>query len=161
MTLKTLLSGPLAAAALLFALPLAAQQARRVPVTVVLVERLPQTDAPFVIQRRPDLTPRDVILLRSDATADQLSDAVRSLLTIRQAGGDSASARANMRMRPHLSAGTRSGRRVTPRRALPWVQRVLADVQKAALRDVPGVGRVRAVEIWLPAQQRRGRQSAS
>jgi hypothetical protein len=119
----------------------------RVPVTIVLAEQPLPSGAPFIIQRRPDQTPQDVILLRSDASADQLSDAVRSLLTIRQAGGDVPAALATMRMRPQEAP--------TTRRAFPWVQRVLGDVQRAAYRDVPGVGRVRAVEIWLPRQARR------
>jgi len=112
------------------------------PVTVVLAEQPLPSSAPFVIQRRPDQTPRDVILLRADATADHLSDAVRSLLTIRQADGDVPAAQAIMRMRSQDAR--------TTRRAFPWVQRVLGDLQRAAHRDVRGVGRVRAVEIWLP-----------
>jgi hypothetical protein len=119
----------------------------RVPVTIVLAEQPLPSGAPFIIQRRPDQTPQDVILLRADATADQLSDAVRSLLTIRHASGDVPAAQATMRMRPQDAR--------TTRRAFPWVQRVLGDVQRAAYQDVSGVGRVRAVEIWLPRQNRR------
>ncbi len=122
----------------------------RVPVTIVLVDRLPQSDAPFVIRRRPDLAPHDLILLRTDATADHLSDAVGSLLVVRQAGGDTASSPATLRMRP------RSAHARGERRAFPWVPRVLADLRRAEVREVAGIGRVRAVEIWLPPQRRRG-----
>jgi len=141
----------LACMLMMFIGALGAQQGtpRRVPVTIVMMDRLSQADAPFVIQRRPDLTPRDVIVVRTDATADQLSDAVRSLLTIRQVSGDTAETQSTMRMRRH-SSGARN------RRALPWVQRVLADLRLAAEKDVLGIGRGRAVEIWLPAQARRG-----
>jgi len=153
MRLTTLATNILAAAALLFCAAggASAQQAAptRVPVTIALSDQAMPPGAPFMIQRRPYQTPRDVIVLRSDATADQLSDAVRSLLTIRQAGGDMPTAPATMRMRP------RDTRVAASRRAYPWVQRVLGDVQRAAYRDVPGVGRVRAVEIWLPRQDRR------
>jgi len=122
----------------------------RVPVTVVLVDRLPTPDAPFMIQRRADLTPRDVILLRSDATREQFAEAVRSLLTIRQVGGDTATSSATMRMRPSPA------QRFRPRREFPWVQRVLSDLRRADFKDVAGIGRVRAVEIWLPPQGRPG-----
>lgn len=122
----------------------------RVPVTIVLMERPAPSDAPFGIQRRVGLEPHDVIMLRSDATGDQLSDAVRSLLVIRQGGGDTASASATMRLRPRGSQGAPGSRR-----AFPWVQRVLADLRRAEPREVAGIGRVRAVQIWLPPQRRR------
>lgn len=120
----------------------------RVPVTIVLVDQLPHADAPFLVQRRPDVSPHDMILLRSDATREQLSDALRTLLVIRQVGGDTAAQRATMRMRPDQA---RSG----PRREFPWVSRVLADLRRAAPREVAGFGNVRAVEIWLPPQHQR------
>lgn len=119
--------------------------ARRVPVTVVLVDRLPNTDAAFLVQRRPELRPHDVILLRSDATAATLDQAVRTLLTARQISGDSARTRVTTRMRPQQQARA-------ARREFPWVGRVLADLRKAGRTDVPGLGRVRSVEIWLPRQ---------
>jgi hypothetical protein len=152
---RFLTTAVLAAGLVLSASWLTAQQGApsRVPVTLVLVDRLTQSDAPFVIERRPDLTPRDVIVMRADATPDQLSDAVRSLITIRQAGGDTAAARGTMRVRPqNVWAG--GARHPTARRALPWAARVLGDLQRAAARDIAGIGRVRAVEIWLPAQAR-------
>jgi len=151
---RILTTAVLAAGLVLGASWLPAQQGapNRVPVTLVLVERLTQSGAPFVIERRPDLTPRDIIVMRADATPDQLSDAVRSLLTIRQAGGDTATARGTMRMRPQSVAVGGA-----QRRALPWAARVLSDLQAAAARDIAGIGRVRAVEIWLPAQARGGR----
>jgi hypothetical protein len=144
-------TGVLVCMLLMFAGGLDAQQGapRRVPVTIVLMERLAQADAPFVIERRPNLAPRDVIVMRADATADQLSDAVRSLLTIRQASGDTAATQATMRMRRQSAAAQN-------RRAFPWVRRVLADLRQAPEKHVPGIGRARAVEIWLPAQTRRG-----
>lgn len=146
----TLSIGVLACMLMMFAGALDAQQGtpRRVPVTIVMMDRLSQADAPFVIQRRPDLVPRDVIVVQTDATADQLSDAVRSLLTIRQVSGDTAATQATMRMRRQSAAAQN-------RRALPWVRRVLADLRQAAEKDVPGIGRGRTVEIWLPAQARR------
>lgn len=118
----------------------------RVPATVVFADQAVQAE-PFVVHRRTDAEV-DVIVLRSDATVEQLSDAVRALMTIRQLGGDTASSPGIMRMRP---------RPVGPGRAaahpVPWAGRVLADLKKAEPRDVPGLGRVRAVKIWLPRQR--------
>lgn len=141
-----LLTTAIAAVALLLPAHLRAQhgQPTRVPATIVLADHVAQAE-PFVIHRRA-IGATDVIVLRSDATADQLSDAVRTLVTIRQVGGDTAAAPAVMRMRPQ-QRGTAS------RATLPWVGRVFSDVHGAGLHDVPGFGRVRAVQIWLPRQR--------
>lgn len=144
---------------LLCTVPLQAQpQApRRVPVTVVLADQLSRPDAPFVIQRRANSRPGDVIVLRSDATPSQLSDAIRALMTARQAGGDSASVTGTMRMRPHASSsavgarGRPAGGRM-PRNVFPWADRVLRDLRQSPVREVAGIGRVKAVEVWLPRQ---------
>jgi hypothetical protein len=123
----------------------------RVPVTVALVERTENYGGdPVVLLRRTDLSPRDVILLREDtATGKQLSEAVLDLLNIRGQMGDTASMTAAVRVRPHTGAPGRA------RRELPWAQRVVNDVRKAELQTIPGVGTVRAVQIWLPPQRKR------
>jgi len=110
--------GGLFAALLLLPVPGAGQAARtpgaptRVPVTVVLVERLPVPGAPFVVQRRPTAAQRDVILLPADADASVLSEAVQTLLVARQAGGDIPAEAATMRVRPQRG-------RTTPRPCSP------------------------------------------
>lgn len=87
---------PLITCLMLFPSPLAGQSAparasaTRVPVTVALVDRLPYAGAPFVVLRRSDATPRDVILLPSSADADLLPEAVWSLVVARQDGGDTS-----------------------------------------------------------------------
>lgn len=124
----------------------------RVPLTVVLVSELPRPGTAYEIQRRPAGSDRDVVLLLNTATPEQLSDAVRGVLTARQVGGDRATGAGTFRVRPHNGAA---------RAALPWANRVLADLRAAHVRDVPGVGRVRAVRIWLPAQRGRGRSSTA
>jgi hypothetical protein len=127
--------------------PRQARNLRRVPVTVAFVDSLPVPGTSFVVRRRPTETPSDVILLRPDAGAGELSDAIRTLLTARQAGGDFPITAATVRMRPH--------QRVPGQRpAFPWGQRVLHDMARAAPRPVAGVGTVRAVEIFLPSQRR-------
>jgi hypothetical protein len=118
----------------------------RVGATVVLVDSVHQRNAAFVIVRRPGASPADLILVRSDVDAAQLSDAIRGLLTARQADGDVASTAATFRVRPQQRAGTGA------RPVFPWAPRVLNDLRRAAPREISGVGRVRAVEIWLPRQ---------
>lgn len=124
-----------------------ARRPARVPVTLVLIDRLPVGDAPFLVRRRTDVSPRDVILLRADASHVQVSEAIRTLLVARQVSGDTATHPAMLRIRPH-GAG-----RAVSHREFPWAPRVLADLRRAELADVPGIGRVRAVQIWLPPQR--------
>lgn len=118
----------------------------RVPALVVLVDSIRELDAPYVIMRRPGSTPADLIVLRADADASQLSDAVRGLLTARLANGDVPPSAATFRVRPHQ----RGGAAAQP--ALPWAPRVINDVRRAPVREISGIGRVRAVQIWLPRQ---------
>jgi hypothetical protein len=123
--------------------------ATRVPVTIVEVERVPKGNAAFMIQRRSDGAPRDVILLRAGANASELSEAIRTLLMVRQATGDTASTTATFRARPP------GGQHPRERAPLPWVGRVLSNLHNSEVREVPGHGRAKAVQIWLPAQHRR------
>lgn len=131
--------------------PLAAQQTSpaahptRVPVTLALAEQVPDSGTPFLIKRNPGRTPLDLIVLSADADAAVLSDAVRALLLVRRAAGDTAIAPANMRVRPRALTVSQP--------AFPWADRVIGDLRRAELRPVPGVGMARAVTIWLPAQR--------
>lgn len=115
----------------------------RVPATIVLSDTRP-AGSRFVLRRVPNAARPDVIVLAPDATADDLTDAVRTLLTARHKDGDKPVANQILRIRP-----TRSG---APRPAYPWIPRVLADVKGADRIDIPGVGNVRAVQIWLPGK---------
>lgn len=120
----------------------------RVSVTIALVERLPVPDAPFVLVRRPDANPGDVILLPAEATAEVLSAALTTLLTVRQTRGDRPEESGIVRL-VHGSGQPR------PRARLPWAAQVLADLRRAPVRQVEGFGSVPAVEVWLPRQGRR------
>ncbi|MDB4948856.1 MAG: hypothetical protein JWM27_1505 [Gemmatimonadetes bacterium] len=136
--------------------PLAGQRSglrevQRVPVTVALVDELPVADVPFLVQRRPALAPHDIVLLRTGATAAQLSEAIRTLLAARQAGGDLPAVNGFVRMRPHAAPAANAA----PRRQLPWAERVMRDVRKAPMMQIEGIGRGRAVQIWLPPQHGR------
>jgi hypothetical protein len=124
----------------------------RVPLTIALVQVLPHRSAPFEIQRRTSGEVRDVVLLPETATAEQLSDAIRGVLTARLVDGDTATHARTVRVRPR-SAGA------AQHPPFPWTHRVLADLRRAPLRTVAGVGTVRAVKIWLPRQARARRAS--
>jgi hypothetical protein len=123
-----------------------ARQPRRVAATVVLLDSITEPGAPFVLVRRPGATPADLILVHSEIGAAQLSDAVRGLLTARQANGDFPSTAATFRVRPPPRPAA------VARPEFPWAQRVLNDLRRSAPREIQGLGRVRAVEIWLPRQ---------
>ena len=118
----------------------------RVPVTIALVERVPVPGAPFVILRRPNLSPHDVILLPRSADAAMFSEAVHMLVAARQVAGDTAPRAITLRFRPNQA-------RQQGRGILPWADRVLVDLRRAQPRQVEGVGRVLSVQIWLPAQR--------
>ncbi|CAN5862099.1 hypothetical protein BH23GEM3_BH23GEM3_25990 [soil metagenome] len=130
----------------------------RVAVTVALVDDLPYGGGASAIVRRAegaftDDSRHDVIVLGSrGASARELSSAVMDLLAIRGQQGDTASANAVMRVRP------RAGSQGEARRVLPWAQRVVNDVRRAEPRLIEGLGEVRAVDIWLPPQQRKAPQ---
>lgn len=135
---------------------LSAQQATRpsaptrVPVTIVLVDQVPMSAGMYVVQRQPKMTPHDVILLRHDATVQDLSEALHTLLAVRQADGDTSSTSRLLRPHPQQPARTR--------REFPWVPRTFAELRSQRPRTVAGVGTVRAVEVWLPPV-RRGRRA--
>lgn len=121
-------------------------QARtRVPVTVALVSELPYPDAPFVILRAAQPTPRDYILLPENASAALLTEAINGLLLARRQRGDDPAVDAVLRIRANTPR---------PARPLPWAARVMNDLRSAPHQLVPRVGEVPAVEIWLPRQQR-------
>ena len=65
------------------------QKARRVPVTVALVDTLAEAGATAQIVRRAHGHPRDLILIRrSAATGGQLAAAIQMLLLAREVQGD-------------------------------------------------------------------------
>jgi hypothetical protein len=130
----------------LSALPAAAQSTRLAPRTPALVALSPDlrgAETPFRLVRFGGSSPRDVILLAPDADASALTQAVEALMVVRRHGGDDARVNATFRARQP---------RQRPR-VLPWAARVLQDVRNAPPREIPGVGRIRAVQIWLPRQR--------
>lgn len=124
----------------------------RVPLTIAIVSTVPHPGASYEIQRRTSGDVRDVVLLPPSATAEQLSDAIRGVLTARLVGGDTAREAAVIRVRPH-AAGAHL--------AFPWAHRVLVDLRHASARPIPGVGTVQAVRIWLPPQRGAGKRAGT
>ena len=123
----------------------------RVPVTIALVDRVPTTAGRYVLHRRSELTPHDVILLGRDATAQDLSEALQALLAVRQVDGDTALTSRILRVRPEQP--------VRARREFPWVPRTFSELRNQPPRNVAGVGTVPAIEIWLPPMHRGRRVS--
>ena len=138
------------------------EMARRIPVTIALVDQLPAGtgNAPAVVLRRAKPAPFDVILLRrSDASGTQLAGAIFHLMIMRDRSGDTATADAMFRL-PTATRGPKA-----------WEQteqvqtgRIVAQLRSAEVQDVPGVGRVRAKAVYLPSKamrdnaRRRGRR---
>jgi hypothetical protein len=118
--------------------------APRAPALVALSPDLRGAETPFRLVRFGGNSPRDVILLAPDADASIFTQAVEALMAVRRQSGEDAS---------RVSATFRARRTQRRPRVLPWAERVLRDVRGAAPREVPGVGRVRAVQIWLPSQR--------
>lgn len=116
----------------------------RVPALVAISPELQDAATPFRLARFGGNSPRDVILLAPDADASVLTQAVEALMVVRRQSGDATS----------TSAAFRVQQAPRPRAPLPWAARVLEDVRNAAPREIPGVGRLRARQIWLPAQSR-------
>ena len=126
--------------------PVATASRTRVPVTVVLSKEPLGPDIPFLIRRQAGAKPRDVIVMSPESNPGQLSDAIRTLMQVRQLSGDLPATNATMRMRPQQHNNVTS-------MSLPWTPRVLNDLKGAKFKTVTGVGRVRSVDIWLPRQQ--------
>jgi hypothetical protein len=124
----------------------AAASRARTSVLIVLVDELPHGSEAFEILRRAEIVPHDVILLRSDAGAAELTAAVRTLMAARQQGGDDPERSVVLRKRRSAAS--------PPGRSLPWAPRVLNDLRQARAIDVRGVGMRPAVEIWLPSRRR-------
>lgn len=115
----------------------------RVPVTVVL-EAGSSGPPAYRIARRAHATPHELLLIHGDPDPVTFSDAVRSLLALRVAIGDSVTTTAPLRV-THAA-----GDSVSP---YPWASRVLRDLRAASPRSIAGIGRARAIEIWLPPQR--------
>ena len=126
-----------------------AQAPTRVPALVAITQGPAAARQPFLVMRRAGGTPIDVIVLpESAANGANLSQAVYLLLAARRTEGDTARASRAFGGEVKTSQGQLA-------RELPWAQRVVSDARNAHARVVPGVGRARTVQIWLPSHRRK------
>lgn len=112
----------------------------RVPATILLVHTTDHGDAAWVILRRPESEPHDVILLRAEtADAMRLTAAVVALQAARIRDGD-------VPTRPLVA---RRGPVTEQVRPLPWAQAALEYLKRGEIREIRGVGKYPALEVWL------------
>lgn len=121
-------------------------RAHRIAATVVLADEAP-AGARFLVKRIPGASRADLIILPPDATAADLSDAVRTLLTIRQKDGDVPGVERTVRLRPGSASRGQA--------PFPWAARVLGDVTRSSRISLDDLGDVRTVQIWLPPRDKR------
>jgi hypothetical protein len=115
---------------------------KRVPVSVVLTPSF-QYPGNVVILRRPESTPSDLIVMRTEsATPEVLSEAVRDLQDIRRADGDFPQTAALLRSR---SNGSKERKK-----PLAWSARVLKDLHAKPVQGFGGFTNAQVVQIWLP-----------
>ena len=115
----------------------------RVTATVALVDRLNDPNARAIIQRRPNLYPKDVILLPAgNANGKTLAAAVASLLVARQRFGDIATIPGEIVVGDVEPPKNWDGETVR-------AQRIVDRLRQAQPRNVNGVGTVRATQIPL------------
>lgn len=122
-----------------------ARSVSRRPVLVTVVDTVGDAAPGYRIVRLAGELSQDVILLPEDASPELLTEAVEALRVVWQRAGERVDASATVRVVPTEPGGT-----VGRRRAVPWGEKVLQDLRTARERHVPGVGRVRALRIWLP-----------
>jgi hypothetical protein len=135
----------------------------RTPVTVALVSALPLDGSKYaaVVVRTPGGTGRDVILLpRATATGLLLDEATRALLHMRGSSGDRPSVYHGRSFRS-LKIGVRppSPSAARDKRSVGLAQRVVDRLvgPTAPIQDLPGIGRVPALEFIPPAGRKSGR----
>lgn len=135
-----------------------AVRGHRQRVTVALVDTLPQLREAFpaVILRTPGAGGRDVILLpRATASGELLDAATRVLLDARLRQGDRPTAFHGSPFQ-RLTIGVRGKSSRSPSAAfdVASAQHVVDVLQQAAPRQVPGVGKVPAVDFVPPPIRR-------
>jgi hypothetical protein len=110
----------------------------RIPITLVLVE----SGLPPLVLRRQTQEPRNVVLVdASTVDAEQLSSALVGLLIAEQQDPRGATRGDNAAVRHGFREGVP---------AYPWANGMIARLQAATVRHVPGIGERPAIVIWLP-----------
>lgn len=110
----------------------------QVPVTLILVN----TGAPPTVFRRVNTEPRNVIMVDpTTVDAQQLSAAVLGLLIMEATDPDGRARADNVAQRVSVSA---------THQVLPWVGDAMKRLQLAKEHPISGMGKHRALPIWLP-----------
>ena len=91
-----------------------------------------------------------ILLRRTDANGVQLAGAIFHLMLLRERMGDTATANGVFRM-PTAQRGPRAWEHTEQVRT----GRIVAQLRRAELREIPGVGRVQAYEVFLPSKSMR------
>lgn len=116
---------------------------RIVPATLVRVKRLTDSSAAAIIIRRTSFVPHDVIVLDERAGEAELGAAVNGLFALRDKYGDVPSRDARL-----VVKGSRLPammRRSVQARGTSDLERL----NRSAPQDIPGIGRVRSIEVPL------------
>lgn len=127
---------------------------RSIPVTVALVDKLPQLNQEYaaVIMRVVDPHPHDVILLsRATASGELLDAATRTLLHARSLQGERPRVYKGRGFRT-LTIGVRANHPSAEwaRKEIPLAQRVVDRLRGAPGRTINGVGTVPAIDFYPP-----------
>ena len=124
----------------------------RVAVTIALVSRLPDPNAGAVILRRVNQSPNDIILMTpTSASAPQLSAAVFTLMTVREAMGNTPTENSTIRV------PMREGPVMWKRTVEVSADRIVRRLRGVAPSSVPSVGMAPAVDVYLPEHALRGK----
>jgi hypothetical protein len=122
------------------------------PITLALVGELEPSGASAIILRRAGTDAGDVILLRhSDADGARLTTAVALLMLKRSERGFIPAADERI-----ILTGHKPPVNWVPH-GLPRFTADVARLRNASIRNIPGVGRVPAIQIWVPKVETRVR----
>ncbi len=121
----------------------------RVPVTIALTDGFPaelsDRDARAWVLRRADQYPRDVVLLNRSGAA-QLSAALLTLVAARIVSGNRPTETVTIPVSSRTGGGAWRGRDAAD------LARLLAKLEAVDPTPLSGLGRVRQIDVWLPAR---------
>jgi hypothetical protein len=124
--------------------------ARRVPVTIALVDSL-SANNPVVIARRASASAHDVVLVRPSATGDQLTAALVALNTHRDLSGDTPLQDARLRTTTQTPGGFKKSE-------VQRANRIITRLKTQSPQIVEGFGRLPSTVVYLPSKSMRDGQ---
>lgn len=123
------------------------EMARRVPVTISLVDSLPGSE-PVVVERRASGSRNDVVLVRPGATGDQLAAALVALNAHRDVAGDTVTTSARLKTTTAVPVRLQSTE-------VAHARDILRRLRTTSPTLVSGVGRVPSITVYLPSKAQR------